>query len=1071
MAEEKEPELPDLAPAGLTLLFIFGLLMWYDVPRENGRPFDPYTQNQVPHIKEYAYESWLWQDPFGVDLDSNTQKNEYYIEFNDSLEKRSNVHYKVLKKMDLEPFDQKEESEDQCEYQLNKILNASSNDPRMPGISESGVKILAPLLKVQPNSLENKELRTRQRYAVIAGLIESGYSPSESDRLHFCSSKKNSSNKGPDQKSSSNNKYDVRWEHYFHQSRDKPDIIVAWMNSEMFETDDDDPKLSLDKLAFVPGNLLIPGKEDKNNFYLFDLNNIFGRDHFEEITEKHKNIAFIKPAGTGSKELTEKLIGKLTEELIKRQHIKGPSDLMVITEQDSENVRNFSHSFRKTLCNSLAKDIKDIEGKQIMNEPIVPCAHESEIKNVFYLKGLDAHQTIQKQDKNEGEQATNKRAERLSVVDMDNPTTLAVGPRQLDYFHRLAEDIRNPHKKINLEKRDSGIKAVGIFGSDIYDKLLILGALRAEMPNMLVFTTDLDAQMLHAKHWPSTRNLVVASNFDLLLNEKYQSTFPSFRDSQQTSIFYRTISIVKGDVEKSEITSPQIFEIGRDVLVRLSSIQEKYEDLNYYHPPDDAAKQIKTELTLLTWIIFSLIAFYWRIRAHSDRLSIYLSFGTLVIFAIALFSATKEVGEPLSFTDGTSLWPTIFIQIIAIFLALAFFYKARKELEENFDSLNVDENAPFFKIDLKEPEHLHIFKLPEKGKPLPEKVKLLLPEKIKPLLPRLITWVEFFQPKLRLPIIIFISTAIAYTVNDAYPADFRFWPCLIGLVLLTIFFLTRTWTKKDEDNFNFDSIKDWVEKDNLQVTTKDDNSLWREYCKYNRADHCVNRAVAIWLFFAIIETILIYILPPWPWPCRGPTCTWVYWTGVTSFVVIMVLLFFILDAVKLSFVWIRKLRTQHPLLDDKNGEENLNAFNNPLESLEKVIEVVAERTRVVDELIYYPMLCIMLMLFAKITYFDNQDFPLSKAITFAVSISLLFFSGFMIRKVAKQLKLSVLERIKKLPKSNKSDRIKADATIEKINSICEGAFQPMFEQPVMRALLIILASISLFASKYLEFFG
>jgi len=340
-------------------------------------------------------------------------------------------------------------------------------------------------------------------------------------------------------------------------------------------------------------------------------------------------------------------------------------------------------------------------------------------------------------------------------------------------------------------------------------------------------------------------------------------------------------------------------------------------------------------------------------------------------------------------------------------------------------------------------------------------------------------WLRCWPRKLFLPVIILIITAIAYAVNDAYPADFRFWPCLIGLVLPTIFFLTKIWTKKGHDNFNFDSIKDWMEKDNrkiaarkdnLQVTVedKDANSLWREYYEYNRADHCVNRAVAIWLFFAIIETILIYILPPWPWPCRGPTCQWVYWTGVISFIVIMVLLFFILDAAKLSFFWIRKLRTQHPLLDKENDEKSP---ENTLKSLEKIVKVIAERTLVVDTLIYYPMLCIMLMLFAKITYFDNQDFPLSKAITFAVSISLLFFSGFMIRKEAKQLKLSVIERIKELPKNNKSDRIKADATIEKINSICEGAFQPMFEQPVMRALLIILASIGLFASKYLEFFG
>ena len=571
MAEVKEPDLPDLAPAGLALLFIFGLLMWYDLPHENARPFDPYTQHQVPHIKGYAYESWLWQDPFGVDLDSDTQKNQYYIEFNDSLEEISHLRYKVHKKMDLEPLHQKEEAEGQCEYQLNKIASASSNESGMPDISESGVKILAPLLKVQPNTLENKELRTRQRYAVIAGLIESGYSPAEPDRLHFCSI----------QRKSSNNEYDVRWEHYFHQSRDKPDIIVAWMNSEMFETDDDEPKSSLDKLAFVPSNLLIPGKEDKNNFYLFDLNNILSQDRFEEITEKHKNIAFIEPAGTGSKELAE----KLTEELIKRQNIKEPSDLMIITEQDSENVRNFSHSFRKTLCNSLAKE------NDMNTQPIV--ASTCEIKNVFYLKGLDAYlQTVQKQDKNADDQ-TNKRAERLSAVDLDNPTTLALGPRQLDYFHRLAEQIKEPHKEINLEKRDNGIKAVGIFGSDIYDKLLILGVLRAEMPNMLVFTTDLDAQMFHPKHWLSARNLVVASNFNLLLNQEYQKQFPIFRDSQQTSIFYRTIGFVKDDIEKSEITSPQIFEIGRNGPVRLTLVQEKYEDLDY--TPDGFLQEVKKD--------------------------------------------------------------------------------------------------------------------------------------------------------------------------------------------------------------------------------------------------------------------------------------------------------------------------------------------------------------------------------------------------------------------------------------------------------------------------------------------
>lgn len=180
----------------------------------------------------------------------------------------------------------------------------------------------------------------------------------------------------------------------------------------------------------------------------------------------------------------------------------------------------------------------------------------------------------------------------------------------------------------------------------------------------------------------------------------------------------------------------------------------------------------------------------------------------------------------------------------------------------------------------------------------------------------------------------------------------------------------------------------------------------------------------------------------------------------------MILLFFILDAVRLNFYWIKKLHTQHPLLTSRNTGAN----NSTLDSLKKIVTVVAERTQVVDRLIYYPMLCIMLMFFARISYFDNQDFPLSKGITFAASISLLFFSGFMLRSEAEKLKRSVIECAENFGKNNPLMQSKVDPAIERIKKIDEGAFQPMFEQPVLRALLIILASIGLFAGEYLKLF-
>jgi hypothetical protein len=108
----------------------------------------------------------------------------------------------------------------------------------------------------------------------------------------------------------------------------------------------------------------------------------------------------------------------------------------------------------------------------------------------------------------------------------------------------------------------------------------------------------------------------------------------------------------------------------------------------------------------------------------------------------------------------------------------------------------------------------------------------------------------------------------------------------------------------------------------------------------------------------------------------------------------------------------------------------------------------------------------MLKLFARITYFDHQEFPLSKGITFG-AISFLFLSGFVLRREANELKYCV----KKSAQTMRVNNAVQDEIIRRIDAIDEGAFQPMLEQLVMQALLIILASIGLFAGEYLRVFG
>ena len=59
---------------------------------------------------------------------------------------------------------------------------------------------------------------------------------------------------------------------------------------------------------------------------------------------------------------------------------------------------------------------------------------------------------------------------------------------------RMAQRIRDEE----LEKIDERgtVSAVGIFGTDVFDKLLVMEALRPSFPGAVFFTTDLDSRLL-----------------------------------------------------------------------------------------------------------------------------------------------------------------------------------------------------------------------------------------------------------------------------------------------------------------------------------------------------------------------------------------------------------------------------------------------------------------------------------------------------------------------------------------------------------------------------------------------
>ncbi|MFC5457205.1 hypothetical protein [Prosthecobacter fluviatilis] len=138
-----------------------------------------------------------------------------------------------------------------------------------------------------------------------------------------------------------------------------------------------------------------------------------------------------------------------------------------------------------------------------------------------YLRGLDGQLPNDaaksgRSDKEGGEGAT------------DRPQ----GRSQADYVHRIVERMQA------IEQSElRSFRAIGILGSDVYDKLMILRALRPAFPGAVFFTTDLDASMDDASQYDWTQNLIVASRFGLRAHEAYQGWSPPFREGYQTGFY------------------------------------------------------------------------------------------------------------------------------------------------------------------------------------------------------------------------------------------------------------------------------------------------------------------------------------------------------------------------------------------------------------------------------------------------------------------------------------------------------------------------------------------------------
>ncbi|HEX8679326.1 MAG TPA: hypothetical protein VF683_05180, partial [Chthoniobacterales bacterium] len=188
-----------------------------------------------------------------------------------------------------------------------------------------------------------------------------------------------------------------------------------------------------------------------------------------------------------------------------------------------------------------------------------------------YLRGLDGRRDTPAASAERDKEAKDDAVGTLLHGKAISETSFSTS--QFDYLRRSALRLQSRAKV----REQGAVVAVGIMGSDIYDKMLVLQAVRPALPAAIIFTTDLDALYLERDSQPFTRNLVVASADSLDVNQDPKAGWqlPPMRDSYQTVLVNQVRQLLAGAApsaagDATPETPPHVFEIAGGKHVELT---------------------------------------------------------------------------------------------------------------------------------------------------------------------------------------------------------------------------------------------------------------------------------------------------------------------------------------------------------------------------------------------------------------------------------------------------------------------------------------------------------------------
>jgi hypothetical protein len=613
----------------------------------------------------------------------------------------------------------------------------------------------------------------------------------------------------------------------------------------------------------------------------------------------------------------------------------------------------------------------------------------------------------------------------------------AEGTSQFDYLRRLGQQMKreeNPWVKRRF-------RAIGILGNNTADKLLALQALRPQFPEAVFFTTDLDCRFLEPDQESWSRNTIVASGFGLESRRvpsepRSEKLHPPFRDCYQTSLF-EAIRFSLNDTSREQSMQTirndyqtNMFEIGRGKAIELPTSKTGIEAAAHSHHNSPS-------FWVLTFIVVSVIIIviaymlsqrkyyfnYNKLPHESIDKRFWLCCGLLTFplsASIWLWIAMGSSLDPITIINGVSIWPSIIVKNIVLYLSVLLFFISILKLRANDRTVE------------------RAFILSDKAYLLKPTGKTGFQGTEKPLI------LHSFDPIMN----VFTNTFNIFRKSKVSPYD-NYGQCIIDSRIDS----DRLWT---------------IHKARSRLT-------------YGWLRHALRFIV---LFGLIITILNLFGLPRNPHRDPNTEyinvylgiLLLVYMCGLAFFVIDTLNNFsqFIQTLVRGETSWPDQLtRTITTQYEVENSNED--KFRKPAEPDSKAsprrdipamatlldIRIIQKRTEAIESMIYYPIILLFILIIARNHFFADLTWTWCMALMNSIMPVWLIWTAAVLVRSARNARSRAIERMDRLifQESDPEQAKRLHQIRDEIHDINSGSFTPFLQHPLFGAMILPLGGV------------